>query len=125
MRAKSQDSWILRKEGNGEWTSVSEGRGDWGPELLGWGSDWRQRQEGIPFDRCGGLEDLGWSSSREDNGFHLTPILPEQSELENNGASPSMEDPGRRTSPVPDRERQGTSDSSQAPPPLGPRSLYP
>lgn len=94
MRARSQDSWILRKEGNGEWTSVSEGGGGWGLELLGWGSDWRQRQEGIPFDRCGGLEDLGWSSSREDNGFHITPIFPEQPELENNGASPYMEDPG-------------------------------
>lgn len=40
---------------------------------------------------------MGWSAPREDNGFHVTPLLPERPELENNGVEPYLEDPGQRT----------------------------
>lgn len=40
---------------------------------------------------------MGWSCSREDNGFHVTPLLPEHPELENNGVAPYMEDLVGRT----------------------------
>lgn len=40
---------------------------------------------------------MGWSAPREDNGFHVTPLLPERPELENNGVKPYLEDPGQRT----------------------------
>lgn len=72
---------------------------------------------------CGGLEDLGWSSPREDNGFHITSY---QSELENNGPSWRFrEDPWRK-------DKAGSSQGKawdlgyifQPPPPLGPRSLH-
>lgn len=37
---------------------VSEAGEGWGPELLGCGSDWRQRQERTPSAGWGCLEDL-------------------------------------------------------------------
>lgn len=69
---------------------------------------------------------MGWSSPREDNGFHVTPLLPERPELEDNAVAPSMEDPGGRTRlELQTRKGKGPWVQFPAPSPPGSGSLQP